>query len=264
MLLVRPGDAAERPVRVASLNLCTDELLVALAEPGEIASLSPLARDADLSTVAEAAAALPDNHASAEEILREGVDLVLAETSAANATIQLLRRVGVRVETIETVDRLAGIAPAVERVASWLGRSARGEVLLQRMQARLAAVPRPAGPPPRAIFYESAGWSDGPGTLKDDVMRAAGLVNHAEALGIVGYRPLALERVVADPPDLLITEAYRPGEVSLAERWADHPALRVIPHRVELPTRLLICGTPAIADAVALLAGLGSPMVAAR
>src|SRR5437763_4221986 len=39
-----PADAAAAPRRVASLNLCTDELLLLLAGPGQIASVSYLSQ----------------------------------------------------------------------------------------------------------------------------------------------------------------------------------------------------------------------------
>jgi len=255
--------AAARPHRVASLNLCTDEMLVALADPEDIASLSPLAHDPDLSIVADRAAGLPDNRNSAEELIREGVDLVLAENSAANATVAVLRRVGVRVETVPMVERLEEVAPAFDRIASFLGQEARGAALLAQMRAKLAAVPVPAMRV-QALFYESGGWSDGAGTMQDDLLTAAGFANHAASMGYTGSIKLPLERVVAEPPDLLITQRYRAGEISLAETWLDHPALASIPHRIVIPTRLAICGTPAIADAVTMLAQMQTPSVAAR
>ena len=39
-LLTLPAQAAERP-RVASINACTDQLLLALADPEQIVGLSP-------------------------------------------------------------------------------------------------------------------------------------------------------------------------------------------------------------------------------
>jgi iron complex transport system substrate-binding protein len=258
-----PADAGERPRRIASLNVCTDELLVALADRDEIASLSPLAHDRDLSTVAHAAAMFTDNLNSAEEVVRERPDLVLTEDNPADATAPLLRRLGIRVESVEVVDRLEQVAPTLRRIAAWLGREDRGEALLAKMNATLASVQASARHE-RALFYEPSGWSDGPGTMKDDILVAAGYVNQAARLGIEGYEPLALERVVADPPDLIITESYRPDEISLAEVWVEHPALRAVKHRMALPTKLFLCGTPAIADAVATLAAAQSPSLASR
>ena len=43
--VVASATRAEGPRRVASLNLCTDELLLALADPGQIVSVTHLAQD---------------------------------------------------------------------------------------------------------------------------------------------------------------------------------------------------------------------------
>src|SRR5262244_750805 len=48
---------AQPPSRVVSFNICTDQLVVALADPGQIAGLSPYATDPTLSAVADQARA---------------------------------------------------------------------------------------------------------------------------------------------------------------------------------------------------------------
>ena len=50
-----PASAADRP-RVASINVCTDQLLLALADPEQILGLSPYSRDAARSWAAAQAA----------------------------------------------------------------------------------------------------------------------------------------------------------------------------------------------------------------
>src|SRR5450631_2007243 len=69
--------AAAAPQRVVSANLCGDQLLLALADPDQIASLSPFAGDPDLSFLAERARAFPHNRGSVEDIIRLEADLVL-------------------------------------------------------------------------------------------------------------------------------------------------------------------------------------------
>src|SRR5918997_3768618 len=50
---------ADAPQRVVSFNLCADQLVVGLADPQQIAGLSPFAADAELSVVAEQARPFP-------------------------------------------------------------------------------------------------------------------------------------------------------------------------------------------------------------
>jgi iron complex transport system substrate-binding protein len=49
LLALGPGPSRAQPSRVISLNLCTDQLLLALADPGAIASVTYLARDCTIS-----------------------------------------------------------------------------------------------------------------------------------------------------------------------------------------------------------------------
>ncbi|MEW8692284.1 MAG: hypothetical protein AB2535_14510, partial [Candidatus Thiodiazotropha endolucinida] len=56
MLISGMAIAAEPPRRVVSVNLCSDQLLLMLADPQQVASVSYLSRDPDSSFVADAAA----------------------------------------------------------------------------------------------------------------------------------------------------------------------------------------------------------------
>ncbi len=240
LLLAAPARAGG----VVSLNLCTDDFLVLLA-PGRVAALSPLARDPALSVVARQAARLPWVRADAEAVMTLHPDLVLAGPYGAQTTLAVLRRRGLRVEQIVLPQDFAGIRAETARLAALLGVPARGAALIARMDARLAAIA--PGPPRRALPLEARGYTAGPDSLEDAVLRAAGLVNLAH-----GQR-LGLEAILTIHPALLVV-AQAPGYPSLATDLLRHPALRGIP-RLTLPPALLTCGGPWTARAVGLLAG---------
>jgi len=71
--------AAVSPVRVVSQTVGTDEMLIALADPGQIAALSKLAADPEFSAVAAQAAGYPrlEPNGDAESVLRYRPTLVL-------------------------------------------------------------------------------------------------------------------------------------------------------------------------------------------
>ncbi len=234
--------SAGAEARVVSLNLCTDQYLVKLA-PGQVAALSPLARDPSLSVVAEQAASLPWVRADAEAVLALKPDLVLAADWGAQATLAALERHGVRVVRSTLPEDFPGIRKETTRLAALLGVPARGAALLAAMDATLARVP--PRPPLQAIALEARGYTATAGSLADSVLRAAGLRN-------AGGRRQDLEMLVAHPPALLVI-AQAPAYPSLATDFLRHPALRNIPTR-RIPPALLACGGPWVADAVALLA----------
>lgn len=235
-LLAMPGHA-----QIVSLNLCTDQLLVMLA-PEQVTALEPLARDPALSVVARQAARLPSVRADAEAVLRLHPRLVLAGRYGAQTTLSLLRARGLAVTTFGEPADFAAIAAQTMQLARLLGVAERGETLVEQMQLRLAAVHPRTG---TAILWEAGGWSAGPGSLGDAVVRAAGLAD----IGSGGR--IGVEALLARHPNWLISETA-PATPSMATDLAAHPALATMQH-LHVPPELLICGTPATAGAVEAL-----------
>jgi iron complex transport system substrate-binding protein len=229
---------------VVSLNLCSDQMLVLLA-PEQVAALSPLARDPTLSFVATRATALPVVRGSAEAVLRLHPDLVLAGGFGAQTTVALLAQEGVPVWRLDLPQDFAAIRAQTTRLAERLGVPERGAVLIAAMDATLRLV-RPPAHRITAIAWEPRGYTAGPGSLMDAVLRAAGLANAAD-----GSR-MGLEALLRHPPDLLVVP-LSPGYPSLATDLLDSPAVAAIPRRA-LPPPLTICAGPFTAQAVAMLA----------
>ena len=235
-LLAYPAAAAER---VVSLNLCTDQYLLALA-PAQAVAVTHLARDPTLSVMADAARAVPTVRADAEAVLTLHPDLVLAAPWGAKATLAALARRGVRVERIALPDSFAAIRDTTRHVAALLGVPARAEALLAGFD--LPPAP-PRGP---AIALEPRGLTAAPGSLRDAVLRAAGFENAS------GGRAMGLE-ALARRPEVLLVVAPPPPTPSRATEFLAHPLLAAHPRR-EVPAPLTICGGPWTARAVALLA----------
>jgi iron complex transport system substrate-binding protein len=229
---------------VVSLNLCTDQMLVLLA-PEKVAALTPLARDATLSFVAPQAAHLPTVRASAEAVLRLHPDLVLAAPYGAQTTLGLLQQERIPIVRIALPQDFDGIRRLTRLLAAKLDVPHRGEALLAVMDAKLAALPHPSHAV-RALVWEPRGFTAGPDTLMDAVLRTAGLSNAS-----VGSR-VSLETLLRQPPDLLVVPST-PLYPSLATSLLEHPALADLPRRA-IPPALTICAGPFSADAAAMLA----------
>jgi len=240
-LLVNPAAPADR---VVSLNLCSDQLLVLLA-PEKVAGLSPLARDPALSFVAARAMSLPVVRSSAEAVLRLHPDLVLAGPYGAQTTVALLQAEGLPIQRLDLPQDFAAIRTQTLRVAGRLGVPERGAALLAAMDATLAAVPRRARRV-TALAWEPRGYTAGPGTLMDAVLRAAGLTNLSDG------RRVGLEVLLRDRPDLLVVP-FAPDYPSLATDLLRSTVLAAIPQRA-LPPALTLCAGPFSAAAVAMLA----------
>jgi len=248
------------PERVVSLNLCTDQLALLLAQPGQLVSVTFLARRPESSYMAAQAQELHINRGRAEEVLALRPDLVLAGTKAATPTVRLLRQLGYRVESFTLAADFAAIRGQVRRMAGLLGVPARGEALVARFDRMLTAAPGVDVETPRArpvaLLYQANGLTAGTGTIVDEVLRAAGLRNMAAELGFAGVATLPLEQMLWSAPDLLVFSPYAPGAPSLGEALLAHPALgsfRQGQRVLHVPSRLWLCPGPMLGEAVALL-----------
>ena len=247
-----------KPSRIVSLNLCTDQLLLLLADRSRIASLSFLARDRGLSYMADAAAGIPANYGSAEEVLALHPDLIVAGRYAAGPAIALLRRLGFAVLDLPLADTMAEVRTQVRLLAAAIDESGRGERLLAGWDARLAAIHVGAGKTmPGAAIYQASGIVIGRNSLANELLQTAGLRNLATELGLPDSGYLPLEVLLSHPPDLLVLDDYRPDLPSLGEQLLRHPALQAMAARrrtVAMPSRLWVCAGPGLAEAAERLA----------
>ncbi|MBJ7416285.1 MAG: ABC transporter substrate-binding protein, partial [Niveispirillum sp.] len=269
MAALSPNAAKAGPVRVVSLNLCTDQLALALLPRDRIAALSFLAADPGLSALSEQVGSIPLLQGLAEEVLPLKPDLVLVGTYTTRPTVALLRARGVAVMEVGLVNDFDGIRAQIRTIAAALDVAAKGEELIARMDATLATAAPSAADARRlrVLSLAPGAFTAGAGTLSDAVMRAAGLTNYAADKGLNGYGYLPVETVAADPPDLLIANSDEKGYPSLNGQMLTHPALtRAVPAtaRPTVPGKLWTCGGPFTADAVALLAAARNRLLSNR
>jgi iron complex transport system substrate-binding protein len=256
--------AAESPQahRIVSLNLCSDELVLRLADRTNIASVTRLSYDSNISNVADLAANVPANHGLSEEVLAARPDAIFAGKHTTRVTVALLRHAGMKVTDLDVPHSLADIRAQILEVATSLGEPQRGSQLVADMDARLAALPSPGpGRRPRAIVYNPNGFTAGRGTLVDEILTRAGLDNVAADIGIDNYGRIPLELVAVNAVDILILGADRGQAPALATELLHHPLLARLKNRlriVTVPSRLWTCGGPNVIEAIARLAEAGA------
>lgn len=256
LLLAGVLPAAAAPLRVASVSLCTDLLLLETAAPAQIASLTWLASDPSLSPFAARARQFPVNHGHVEEMLALAPDLVLTDDVTPARTRDLLSRLGLRVEIVPLAHTPAAIREALSRVAVLLGREAENSQLLQAFE-RLGPAPARATPA-SAWVVQPGGHTPGQPSVANALLEAAALDNAAARAGYAQGGFVALEKLVAAAPRFLLVPPPTPGGFSLGARYLDHPALRHASRDGRLSPVALresdwTCGSSAFLDAARTL-----------
>ena len=245
---------ADAPLRVVSMNLCTDQLAMMLAAPDQLISVSDIASDPRMSPMAEQAGDYLTNHGQAEEIYLLAPDLVLAGIYTDPVVISMLRRLGVRVEQIGLVNALDQVQPRIREVGALLGRSDIAEDVVAQYEADLDLITSPSSGP-RAEFYYPNGYALGTGTLSNDILTTAGFRHIAAEMGRGHSGRLALELMVLANPDVMIHAELYPA-ASRSEEIMTHPALQALPAAVTSSNSDWICGTPAVVSALSRLVAL--------
>jgi iron complex transport system substrate-binding protein len=259
--------ATTHPVRVMSLNECTDQLVLALLPTARIASISYLSRDPDTSQMAGRAARVRVNHGLSEEVLRQRPDLVIAGTYTTTGTRAMLGRLGWPLLEIGPADTIAAIRETTRRVARAVDAVDRGEALLARMDRQLAELRDRPGPRIRVAAWDGAGFSAARGTLYDTVLGLAGADNIAADPAVARAGPPDTELLLAAAPDLIVQGGLT-DRASLRADTAYHPVVR----RYWGGQRTLVvrpadylCGTPFVGDAaLRLRADLRARLAVAR
>ena len=260
VLLATPAVlSAQAPGRVVSFNICADQLVLALADPGQIAGLSPYAAQPGLSFVAEQARAYPRLDWQAESTIALGPDLVLIGDTDRPVTRHVLRSQGLRLHEITLIADLDTARRQVAEVAAVLGHPERGERLIAEIEAaraRLHAAPKPAFT--TALLVNRGGYTAGAKSLAAALLAEAGLKPPAGApQGYGGYVPL--ERLLTLRPDVIVLNSLPTGAADQGSYNLTHPALKTLyppERRIVLPTRYTLCGGPALIAAFDYLASL--------
>jgi len=234
--------AASGAIRAASLNLCTDEYLLVLARPEQIASVSYLAAEPLESVLWTRARNVHHNRGTLESALAARPNLILTMGGGGRATAAIAQRLGLRVIDLPYPASIADVRRHAMRVAQALGTPDRVSptlVALDQMQRN-----RPAGMTD-AAFLAGAGNSLDPGSLGGQWLALAGYRQRALPSG-----KLNLESLAINPPKWLIRSDYRAGQWSRAQAWLNHPLVRRARGRtIQTDGRVWTCGgLPMIAE----------------
>jgi iron complex transport system substrate-binding protein len=242
--LALAGAAGAAPRRVASLNLCTDELLLAIGDPGQIVSVTHLAQQPAETPLWRQARRYRRNDGSLVSVAALRPDLVLTMGGGARDRMRIARRLGIATLDLPYPQSLADIERSIRTVAAALGRPGAGAAWLERIERLKRSSPAAAAD---SIWLGGGGRTVAATGLAGQWMALAGLRQRA----IAGDR-VSLEQLLVRPPAILLRSDYRQGQYSGEQRWLSHPLARRVrgARIVATDGRLWTCMGPGLAGEV--------------
>jgi iron complex transport system substrate-binding protein len=239
-LLCMGSAEAAAPARVASLNLCTDELLLMLALPAQIVSVTHLSQQPAESMLWRRARQHRKNDGSLLSVAALRADLVLSMGGGARDRVGIAGRLGIRMLDLPYPQSLDDIETSIAAVARALGRDAAGQALVQQIRSLQGSAPQHRID---TIWLGGGGRSAAPDGLTAQWMALSGFRQRA----LAGNR-VSLEQLLVRPPELILRSDYRSGQYSGEQRWLRHPLARTAGKARTLTTdgRAWTCMGPAL------------------
>ena len=252
---VGPVAAAALP-RVASMNACTDQLLLTLADPAQIVGLSRYSHDRFQSFEPDASR-YRKLSGGAEDILVLKPDVVAASLFDKRSTRELLKANGLHVVEFSVPHTLDEAKDQIRRMGDIVGYPDRAAAEIARLDDAVARARRAVtGKHYRVLPLSRRGWVSGSDSLVSSLLGEAGLLNAADDLGVGFGGYASLEAIVSAGADFILVSDAGDHAQDEGRAFLLHPALEHFyppSKRIVIPDRLTECGSVLLADALDVL-----------
>jgi iron complex transport system substrate-binding protein len=258
---VSSASAAPLP-RIVSMNVCTDQVLLTLADPEQLLGLSRFVRDA---WVTGDVSRYPRLSGGAEDVLVLKPDVVVTSAFDKRSTRELLKANGLRLAELAVPRNLTEVKDQLRELGAIAGHPDRATREIEKLDAALARARQAvAAKHYRVLPLSRRGWVAGSDSFVGSLLAETGLFNTSGELGFNFGGFASLEAIVAQKPDLLLVSQAGDSARDDGQAFLLHPALeRFYPadKRIVIPERLTECGGVMLAEAldtlVAELARIG-------
>lgn len=213
-------DAAER---IVSLNACTDELLLQLAEPNQIAGvtrfeLSPKSKELLIQN--PKIMRLPSD---IESLIKAQPSVVLAGPFSNASLVDQLKKFGVTVSMVNVPKNWDELFEVSSQIVSFTNQSKKLEAFKRAIEELKQISQTSKWKGKTAVFWSAAGHVSGLGTFEDTILSTLGMKNGVQ---FEGYAFLSLEKLIQLQPDVIVVTQKAGRKDSWAHDTLFHPALK--------------------------------------
>jgi len=253
--LALPGGAASAAnlPRLVSMNVCTDQLVLTLADPEQILGLSRFSRDGWQSKAGDISR-YPVLSGGAEDVLLIRPDIVVASAFDKRSTRELLKANGLRLAELAVPRTIEEARQQIREVGDIIGHPDRAAAEIARLDAALARARRAVSERHyRVLPLSRRGWVAGSDSFVGSLLGETGLRSAAGDLGFAFGGFASLEAIVNLRPDFIVVSQAGDTARDDGQAFLLHPALeRFYPpeKRIVIPERMTECGGVLLADAL--------------
>ena len=239
------------PKRIASLNLCTDELLLSLADPDQIISLTWLAREESLSAFFAPARQYHQNNGRASDVIPLNPDLVfLSEFSPANA-LGILENVGIKSVVVPEPLTTEQLLENIRVISSAIDQVKKGEKLISLFSSRLKSIAEDTSRQKTSALLLSPGIASfGSSAVKIEILKMLNIRVLNQEKPSLANRYLSIEELTRSSPDFVIIDKYSNDYPSVSEEILRHPLIESSLNTIEVEAKDWLCSTHNLLDTI--------------
>ena len=239
------------PKRIASLNLCTDELLLSLADPDQIISLTWLAREESLSAFFEPARAYHQNNGRASDVIPLNPDLVfLSEFFPANS-LGILETVGIKSVVVPEPRTTKQLLENIRVMSFAIDQVKKGEKLISLFSSRLKSIAEDTSRQKTSALLLSPGIASfGSSAVKIEILKMLNIRVLNQEKPSLANRYLSIEELIRSSPDFVIIDKYSGDYPSVSEEMLRHPLIQSSLSTIEVEAKDWLCSTHNLLDTI--------------
>ena len=239
------------PKRIASLNLCTDELLLSLADPGQIISLTWLAREESLSAFFEPARPYHQNNGRASDIIPLNPDLVFLSEFSHTNTLDLLETVGIKSVVVPEPRTTKQLLENIRVMSSAIDQVKKGEKLISLFSSRLKSIAENKSRQKISALLLSPGIASfGSSAVKIEILKMLNIRVLNQEKPSLANRYLSIEELIRSSPDFVIIDKYSGDYPSVSEEMLRHPLIQSSLSTIEVEAKDWLCSSHNLLDTI--------------
>ena len=203
------------PQRIVTLSATLDQIVLSVVPPERLVAVDSSMKDPINSNMVELASKIPQTieQPSVESIVALQPDVVLIADWQYMELADPLRDVGLKVVVGRGPHDLTEVKDLVHLMTEAIGEKRRGEILLRKMDEKLAEIKAKVDAIPQekrksVVFLSLMPTYGGKGSSFDDACHYAGVINGVSAYGLRNGQEVTKEIILSIDPDVLFLPDY--------------------------------------------------------
>ena len=226
-----------KPQRILTIGASSDEMMLGLVEPERMAAINvSLANteDSNIPWVRERILNIISRNPSVEEIAALQPDLVAVPEWLPKENVDAIRELNIPVVVFKSAATIGDIHENIRLFAAAVGEPERGEILIEKMEEKLAQIRKKIALVPEEKKYKSIALISimpnygGAGSTFDELCRYTDSVNAKAAAGNHMGQEMTKEQLVAANPDYLFFPSHEnesSREENFGKQYLEDPSL---------------------------------------